>query len=110
MIKKILLTSAALCSMCLAGSVMAVSDAAKIGANAGAMGYCKDKYGAGSDKSKYNLLKIKTLGVYDELDGDDKARALAMKKAAEDGDYLGDPLTKDRCDSLRKMLYLKYAD
>ena len=110
MFKKILAASFAVTFMFLATGAMAVSDAAKIGANAGAMSYCKDKFASGDDKSKYDLLKIKTFGVYDDLDSDSKAKALLMKKAAEDGDYLGDPLTRDRCDSLRKMLYLKYKD
>ena len=110
MFRKILIAGVALTSMFLTTGVMAVSDAAKIGANAGAMSYCRDKFADGDTRAKYDLLKLKTYGVFDELDSDDKAKALVMKKAAEDGDYLGDPLTRDRCDSLRKMLYLKYKD
>lgn len=82
------------------------SDAAKIGANAGAMNYCKDNIASEDDKGKYNLLAIKTLKEYGDLESDDKLKALVFRKAAEDGDYLGDPLTEDRCDSLRKLLFL----
>ena len=74
------------------------------------MSYCKDKFASGDTKAQYDLLKIKTLGVFNDLDGDDKVKALLMKKAADDGDYLGDPLNKGLCDRLRKMLYLKYKD
>ncbi|WP_244915545.1 hypothetical protein [Vibrio hyugaensis] len=86
----------------------AITDASKIGANAGAMSYCYDHIASGKDKSKYRLLKLKTLEEYQDLDSDDRARALVMKKAAEDGEYLGDPLDKSRCNSLRKMLFVKY--
>ena len=84
------------------------SEAAKIGANAGAMKYCKDKVASGNNRGKYNLLAIEAAKRYDNLDRDDKRRALVTRKAAEDGDYLGDPLTKKRCDSLRKLLFLEY--
>ena len=107
--KKILVMSVVIGAAFLTGSVWAVSEAAKIGANAGAMSYCKDKFEA-SERGKYNLLGIRTLEVFSDLDGDDKAKAMVMKRAAEDGEYLGDPLTERRCDSLRKMLYLKYKD
>ncbi|AUW06511.1 hypothetical protein [Vibrio campbellii] len=86
----------------------AITDASKIGANAGAMSYCYDHIASSKDKSKYRLLKLKTLEEYQDLDSSDRARALVMKKAAEDGDYLGDPLDKSRCNSLRKMLFVKY--
>ena len=45
---------------------------------------------------------------YDDLDRGDKRRALVTRKAAEGGDYLGDPLTKQRCDSVRRLLFLEY--
>jgi hypothetical protein len=85
-----------------------ISEAAKIGANAGAMNYCKDKIASDDDKSKYSLLSIKTMGEYKDLDSNDRVKALVYRKAAEDGDYLGDPLTEERCDSLRKTLFIKY--
>jgi hypothetical protein len=84
------------------------SEAAKIGANAGAMKYCKNRVASGDDRGKYNLLAIEATKRYDDLDRDEKRRALVTRKAAEDGDYLGDPLTKKRCDSLRKVLFLEY--
>ena len=83
------------------------SEAATIGANAGAMNYCRDNIASDEDRGKYNLLAIKTLKQYDDLPSDDKVKALVLRKAAEDGDYLGDPLTGDRCDSLRKLLYIR---
>lgn len=110
MSNKVLTTTIACVFMLVAGNVAAVSEAAKIGANAGAMGYCADRFGSGDDKTRYKLLKIKTAKAYGDLAGDDRAKALIMKKAGEDGDYLGDPLTRDRCDSLRKVLYIKYKD
>ncbi len=87
-----------------------ISDASSIGANAGAMSYCKDHVASDDDRSKYSLLSIKTMEAYNELSDEDKVKALVMKKAAEDGEYLGKPLDEDRCDSLRKTLFLKYRD
>lgn len=84
------------------------SEAAKIGANAGAMRYCRDKVASEADQSKYKLLVLKTAEKFDELDSSDKVKALAYRKAGEDGDYLGDRLTEARCDSLRKTLFIKY--
>ena len=84
------------------------SEAAKIGANAGAMKYCKDKVASGDNRGKYNLLAIEAAKRYDDLDRNEKRRALVTRKAAEEGDYLGDPLTKKRCDSLRKVLFVEY--
>lgn len=85
-----------------------ISEAAKIGANAGAMRYCRDKVASKGDQSKYKLLVLKTAEEFDELDSGDKVKALAYRKAGEDGDYLGDRLTEARCDSLRKTLFIKY--
>ncbi|WP_261396524.1 hypothetical protein [Photobacterium rosenbergii] len=90
------------------GNAYAVSDAAKVGANAGAMIYCYDNVAQSSQQSKYKLLKLHTYDEYKKLPDNERATALLMKKAAEDGDYLGDRLDKGRCDNLRKMLYLKY--
>ncbi len=85
------------------------SDAAKPGANIGAMQYCEDNLADGDDKKKYKLLKLKTLKKYDELETDEKPKALIYRKKAEDdGEYLGKKLDKDQCDSIRKMLQLKY--
>lgn len=83
------------------------SEAAKIGANAGAMKYCKNKV-SGDDRGKYNLLAIEATKRYEDLERSEKRRALVTRKAAEDGDYLGDPLTKQRCDSVRRLLFLEY--
>jgi hypothetical protein len=85
------------------------SEAAKIGANAGAMKYCRDKVASKDDRGKYNLLAIQSAKEYDDLDRDDRLKALVYRKAAEDGDYLGDPLTEKRCDSIRKLLFIKYS-
>ncbi len=110
MLKRTFLPLVACAVLLGAQQAQALSDAAEIGANAGAMSYCRDKFADKDTKSKYKLLKLKTYGVYDDLDGDERAKALILKNKAEDGDYLGKPLSKDRCDSLRKMLYLKYKD
>ena len=87
-----------------------MSDAAKIGANAGAMKYCEENVASPDDQNKYRLLKVSAYREYDDLDDSDKVKALVARKAAEDGDYLGDPLDEERCDRLRKMLFLKYRD
>ena len=44
------------------------SEAAKIGANAGAMDYCKKHISKSDDKSKYKLLSVSTFKEYDKLD------------------------------------------
>lgn len=85
------------------------SDAAELGANAGAMAYCGDKFADDDDDGRYKLLELKLLKEFGDLPDDQKAKALVLKKAAEDdGDYLGKELSRDRCTTLRKMLYLKY--
>ena len=90
-------------------SAQLFSDAAKLGANVGAMKYCADCCADDDDEKKYKLLRLKTLKAFDDLPDDEKAKALIFRKKAEDdGDYLGKKLDKDRCDSIRKMLYLKY--
>ncbi|TDR76214.1 hypothetical protein [Photobacterium lutimaris] len=94
--------------MLMTSNVYAVSDAAKVGANAGAMMYCYENVAKSSQHSKYKILKIHTYDEYKKLPDSDRAKALIMKKSAEDGDYLGDRLDSRRCDSLRKMLYVKY--
>lgn len=106
--KKMKAVAAAYTLMLITGNAYAVSDAAKVGANAGAMIYCYDHVASSSQHSKYKLLKIHTYDEYKKLPSSDRAKALIMKKSAEDGDYLGDRLDKGRCDSLRKMLYIKY--
>ncbi|WP_258102465.1 hypothetical protein [Vibrio campbellii] len=58
----------------------AITDASKIGANTGAMSYCYDHIASSKDKSKYRLLKLKTLEEYQDLDSGDRARALVIKK------------------------------
>ncbi len=87
-----------------------VSDASKLGANAGAMEYCRDNFMTDDDNGRYNLLVAATTKDFGNLaDGDDKAKALLMRKAAEDGDYLGSPLDAGRCESIRKLLLTQYA-
>lgn len=105
-----MISSAALGAALMSSPLQAdvFSEAAKIGANAGAMDYCEKRIAKGDDKSKYKLLSINTYKEFDDLASSDKTKALIYKKAAEDGDYLGDPLDEDRCDSLRKMLFIKY--
>lgn len=85
-----------------------VSDASKLGANAGAMEYCRDNFMTDDDNGRYALLVAATTKDFASLDGD-KAKALVMKKAAEDGEYLGDKLDAGRCESIRKILLTQYA-
>ena len=117
MIRKTLLSSkfGIICSVILGTGLLSspiqadvLSEAAKIGANAGAMEYCEKRISNKDDKSKYKLLSVSTYKEFDKLGSSDKAKALVYKKAAEDRDYLGDPLDEGRCDSLRKMLFIKY--
>ena len=85
------------------------SEAAELGANTGAMKYCGDSFADEDDDGRYSILRIKLLKEFEELPDDQKAKALVLKKSAEDdGEYLGKRLDRDRCTSLRKMLYLKY--
>jgi hypothetical protein len=79
----------------LSGAALAdvFSEAAKLGANTGAMAYCGDNFADDDDKGRYKMIRLKLLGEFGDLD---------------DGDYLGKKLDADRCTSLRKTLYLKY--
>ena len=94
----------------LAGAAQAdiISDAAKLGANAGAMEYCRANFMTDDDNGRYALLVTATTKDFASLEGD-KAKALVMKKAAEDGEYLGEPLDAGRCASLRKLLIAQYG-
>jgi hypothetical protein len=85
------------------------SESAKLGANAGAMEYCEDNFANKEDKGRYKMIRLKLLGELGDLPDDQKAKAVILQKAAEDdGDYLGKELDADRCERLRKTLYLKY--
>ena len=85
------------------------SEAAKLGANAGAMNYCRDNFMTEDDNGRYNILAIKTLEDFSNLPSGEKVKALVYKKAAEDGDYLGDQLNQERCEDLRQILYIQYG-
>lgn len=102
----------ALASLLVAGAALAVSDAVKMGANAGAMKYCRDHATSDKDKRRYKVLAKRTAEEFDALDMDrgEKVKALAARKRAEDGDYLGDELTEKRCDRLRGKLMVKYKN
>ncbi len=88
--------------------VLADSDAVKVGANAGAMSYCKDKVVSRNDRAKYNVQLVKALEEFDALDKKERRRAVVSKNAADKGDYLGNPLTKQRCESVRNTLIVRY--
>jgi hypothetical protein len=87
-----------------------ISDEAKLGANAGAMNYCRDNFMTDDDKGLYNILALKTLEDFNRLSSGDKVKALVYKKAAEDGEYLGEPLGQIRCVELRQLLYIQYGE
>ena len=84
-----------------------VSDASKLGANAGAMEYCRSNFMTDDDNGRYALLVAATTKDFASLD-DDKAKALITKKVAEGGDYLGNSLDAGRCESVRKILLTQY--
>ena len=58
----------------------AITDASKIGANAGAMSYCYDHIASSKNESKYRLLKLKTLREYQDLYRSDRTKVLVIKK------------------------------
>ncbi|MEZ8739911.1 hypothetical protein AB6E21_07775 [Photobacterium swingsii] len=103
-----LIKTLSLALIVLATNAYAITDASKVGANAGAMVYCYDHVASSDQRSKYQVLKLQSYEQYKDLPSNERARALLMKKAAEDGDYLGDRLDKRRCDSLRKMFHIQY--
>ena len=109
--KRIQMTTVALivAAMAYHSGADVFSDAAELGANTGAVAYCGDRFADDGDDSRYKILRLKLLEDFDALPDDQKAKALVLKKAAEDdGEYLGKALDEERCTSLRKMLYLKY--
>ena len=106
---KNILTGAILAAALTTSSAQAqVSDAAKLGANAGAMEYCRDNFMTNDDNGRYALLIAATTKDFASLDGD-KSKALIMKKAADDGEYLGDKIDAGRCGSIRKVLLTQYG-
>jgi len=107
--KSVFSASLIIAAACVASSATAqVSDASKLGANAGAMEYCRANFMTDDDNGRYALLIAATTKDFAALDGD-KSKALIMKKAAEDGEYLGDPLDAGRCESVRKILLTQYG-
>lgn len=109
--KRIQISTVALVAAAMAHDAGAdvFSDAAELGANTGAVAYCGDRFADDDDDGRYKILRIKLLEEFEALPDDQKAKALVLKKAAEDdGEYLGKRLDEDRCTSLRKLLYLKY--
>lgn len=106
--RHILLLSLTLVTLLAATASAQVSDAAKLGANAGAMEFCRDNFMTDDDNGRYALLIAATTKDFASLT-DDKANALIMKKAAEDGEYLGDALDAGRCESIRKILLTQYS-
>jgi hypothetical protein len=61
-----------------------ISDAAKLGLNAGAMQDCGDKFSGEDDGGRYKLLRIKLLKEFGDLPSDQKIKAQVYKSAAED--------------------------
>ena len=109
--KRIQTATAALVTVAIAYHADAdvFSDAAELGANTGAVAYCGSRFADDDDDGRYKILRLKLLEDFDAPPDDQKAKALVLKKAAEeDGEYLGKALDEERCTSLRKMLYLKY--
>ncbi|HAC64402.1 MAG TPA: hypothetical protein DCF68_12885 [Cyanothece sp. UBA12306] len=107
----IIALTASLVSMLLSDLALAdiFSEEAKLGANSGAMNYCRGNFMTEDDNGRYNILALKTLEDFNRLSSGDKVKALVYKKAAENGDYLGEPLTQERCENLRQLLYVQYG-
>jgi hypothetical protein len=106
--KRTLVTLTLAAAIAASSTQAQVSDASRIGANAGAMEYCRDNFMTDDDNGRYALLLAATTKDFGSL-GDDKSKALIMKKAAEDGEYLGDKLDAGRCESIRKILLTQYS-
>jgi hypothetical protein len=85
------------------------SNERKIGANAGAMKFCKDKVADKRNRAKYAVLQTRAVGEYDDLDSNERAKALVWRnKAEKKGDYLGSPLNARKCEEIRKILTIRY--
>ena len=86
----------------------AASAAMEIGSTAGALSYCKEKLEEGDAQDQYSFPILNAMKRMDALPDDDEAAAEAVKKKVEaDGEYLGAPLTQERCRALRKLSGLK---
>jgi hypothetical protein len=87
-----------------------LSDATKLGANTGAMTYCANNFADNSsDKRKYRNLGLLSLKEFNQLTGREKAKALVVKRLAEDkGEYYGKRLTRKSCTNLRKTMSAVY--
>jgi len=107
--KILIVATSLLLSLAVPGHAQIISDAGKLGANAGAMNFCRDNFMTDDDNGRYGLLVAATTKDFSALGGEDKAKALITKKAAEDGDYLGKPLDGGRCQSVRKLLLAQYS-
>ncbi|QIR15646.1 hypothetical protein [Shewanella aestuarii] len=87
-----------------------LSDSASLGVNAGTMKYCSTHFATKENKDNYNFLSVLLFRELNNLESG-KIKAIAISKGIEDtGTYLGKPLTAKRCESLRKVLALRYLN
>lgn len=108
--KCIALATLVISTLSLSALADILSDSASLGANAGTMKYCSTHFATSDDQDNYNRLSILLLRELGDLESG-KIKAIAISKGVEDnGVYLGKPLTQERCESLRKVLALKYLN
>lgn len=78
------------------------SDAVRLGSFAGAMRFCEERFG-GSER-RYRMARLRVAGVISDMDSRDKYRALAARdRAYERGQFLGEKLDRQKCNSLLKL-------
>jgi hypothetical protein len=92
---------------CLAGSAHSapgLNDAESLGAQAGAMEYCRDNFSSDSKtRNQYDALRSAYIKDFDQLAGNDKQRALQIAGVVgKKGNVGGKKLSESRCDQIRK--------
>lgn len=103
--KKALLTAASLTLLILGAApahAKLVHDAHRLGAFAGAMKYCAERYD--EREGRYNWARLAVAREVSDMRGKDKIKALTARDFAfERGQFLGNKLSRGECRALLGM-------
>jgi len=83
-----------------------VHDAHRLGAFAGAMKYCAERYD--EKEGRFKLARLSVIREVDDMRGKDKVKAITARDFAyERGQFLGNKLSRNECRGLLKMSEFK---
>ncbi|MGL6070309.1 hypothetical protein [Craterilacuibacter sp.] len=83
-----------------------VNDAHRLGAFAGAMKFCAERYD--EKEGRFKLARLSVVRLVDDMRGKDKIKAITARDFAyERGQFLGNKLSRKECRGLLKMSEFK---